>query len=1005
MNAKNIKWICCAWILFMPLLARAQSNPKISLSPKVISNTGEPIYGAVATSDQDQYSAVSDTLGIVELEVSLHAYLGVEAPGYETKLLQVSRDLQQIVLFPYLEGETVQLPFQTKDKRELSGGIDYVNMPEVLDQNYLTYPLDGMEAYVGGYNGNLWGNDSYLTLVDGVPRDIGSVMPTEIAQITFLKGVSALALYGSRAAKGVLLITTKRGVTGRQEIQVRANAGIHVPKSFPQYLGSSEYMSLYNEARTNDGLSPLYSQEDIYQYSTGENPYRYPNVDYYSEDYLQEAYSRYDATMEISGGNESARYYTNVGFWTQGSLLDFGQAQDNATERFNIRGNVDLDLNEYISAKVDASAIFYNGKGVNTDYWGGASRLRPYRFTPLIPIDMINDSDQASLAYVESSDHIIDGKYLLGGTQLDQTNPIADIYAGGSNKFTSRQFQFNAGLNGDLQNLLEGLSFSGQFGLDYSTRYNLSYSNEYAVYQPFWTNYNGEDEIASLTKYGQDASSRTQNIYDNWFRQTLAFSAQLNYTKQIDRVHTISAMLVANGFQTAESGIYHKISNATLGVYGSYSYKQKYYADFSGALSHSARLAEGNRDAFSPTLSLAWRLSEEDFLKSSSVIDDLKLSVSGGILHTDLDIDDYYLYEAIYTDDGSWYSWKDGLNNTATDVRRGENPDLTFPKREEISLGVDGVFFNNLITISGSYFWTKMTGLFVQNNILYPSYFTTGWPVSSWIPYVNYNDDLRKGLDFKLNLHKKIGQVDWNVGISGLYYSTQASKRSENYENGYQVREGKPLDAIWGLEAIGFFEGLDDIENSPSQAFGEVKPGDIKYKDQNNDGLVNDQDQVYLGRGGWSGAPLTMGFNLSAKVKNLTFFALGTLRSGAFAMRNSNYFWVNGDDKYSEIVRGRWTEETKAEASFPRLTTQSGTNNFRSSDFWVYSTNRFDLDRVQVSYTFPEQLFGQRFLKGLDLYVNAANLLTIAPNRDILELNVGSAPQTRFYNLGLKAKF
>ena len=1010
----KIVMVWCVAAVVFPYQLLAQSTLKITINPVVTTSAGNPIQGAIITSEDDDYSAVSDSLGVVKLVVSSNAYLAVEAPGYETKLIVASTDLEKIMLFEYLEGQDVKVAFQTKDKRDLMGGISYVNMPEILKDNYITYPLDRMEAYVGGFNGNMWGNSSSLVLVDGVPRDVDSVHPTEIAQISFLKGVTAVALYGSRAAKGVIMITTKRGVANDQNITLRTNAGVNTPKSYPEYLGSGEYMTLYNEARTNDGLSPLYSENDIYNHASGSNIYRYPNVDYYSPEYLQKAYAKYDGNLEISGGNETARYYTNVGFMTEGTVMDFGQAAENANERFNVRGNIDLNLNDYISAKVDASAIFYNSKGVNStyvvndenlDYWEVSTLLRPNRFSPLIPISYIEQGDEASGELVETSDHIIDGKYLLGGTQLDQSNPIADAYAGGSNQFTSRQFQFNAGVDADLRNVIEGLSFSSLFGLNYNTSYTLSFNNEYAVYEPKWTNYNGVDQIQSLTKYGQDASSRTQNINDNWFRQTVSFSAQLNYKRTFQEKHNFSAMLIGNGYQIAESAIYHKVSNANLGLYLAYNFKQKYYAEFSGAMVQSAKLPENGRNAFSPTMSLGWRMSEEGFMSSSSVIDDLRLSVSAGILNTDLDIENFYLYEAIYTDEGSWYEWKDGLNNTGTDVRRGENMNLTFPKREEISLELDASLFDQLLTFNGSVFTSKMTGLFVQNSILYPSYFVTGWPQSSWIPYVNYNGDTRNGVDFQLNLNKKIGETVWTLGVSGLYYDTKASKRSENYEDSYQNRQGMPLDAIWGLESMGFFSGMDDIENSPSQAFGEVKPGDIKYKDQNNDGIVNAQDEVYLGRGGWSGAPLTMGFNLSAKYRNFTLFALGTMRSGAYAMKNSNYFWVNADDKYSAVVRDRWTEETQNTATFPRLTTLNGANNFRNSDFWLYSTNRFDLAKVQVSYSFPRSILGNGFIKELGTYVSGANLLTVGPNSDILELNIGSTPQTRFYNFGIRAKF
>lgn len=1000
----TLKIVLCAITVLLPVMLTAQTATKIDLTTVIRTEKGLPVKGAIVTSEQDNISTQTDSLGIFSLEVSPNAILSISTIGNETQFVTVTAGLQEIVLDVE---KLVQVAYRKEREDDLLGGISYVNLPELLDKNYITYPLDNMEAFVPGFHGNLWGMNEYLVLVDGVPRDLSSVQPTAIDQISFLKGISAVALYGSRAAKGAILITTKGGHIGEQTIDVRINAGLHAPKSFPKYLGSAEYMTLYNEARINDGLEALYSEEEIYHHAAGDNPYRYPNVDFYSSDYLQEAYSRYDGTLEIAGGNQKARYYTNMGFFREGSLLDFGEAENNKNERFNVRGNVDMELTDYISANVDLAAIFSSNVGVNTDYWGGAATIRPNRFTPLIPISMLEENDQASWNFVEGTDNLINGRYLLGGTQLDQTNPIADVYAGGSNTYTSRQFQFNAGVDADLQNVLEGLTFSSMFGIDYATSYSQAYNNDYAVFQPSWNNYAGMDLISNLTRYGQDASSGELTVSNSSYRQTLAFSGQLNYETQFEDDHNFSAMLIAGGFQRSSSGVYQGTNNANLGLHLGYDFRSKYYAQFNGAMVYSTMVPEDNRTAFSPTLALGWRISEEDFLASSSVVDDLKLSVSAGILHTDLDISDYYLYEAIYTQtDGAWYGWADlSAPAQSTDSRRGANPDLTLPKREEISVGLDASLFNNSVVFNGNVFMSKMTGLVNQLSVLYPNYFQTGWPNSSFIPYVNYNEDLRSGFDFGLNLNKQIGQVDWSLGFVGTYYTTEASKRAEFYEDEYQNRQGQPLDAIWGLESDGFFESSEDIANSPESAFGEVQPGDIKYIDQNADGVINAQDEVYLGRGGWSGAPLTLGVNLTAKWDNFTFFALGVSRSGAIGMKNNDYFWVNGQDKYSEVVRDRWTEETMDTATYPRLTTSGGNNNFRNSDFWTYSTNRFDLARFQVSYTFPESIVGGDFLKEFGVYVNGVNLLTIAPNRDILELNIGGAPQTRFFNLGVKALF
>jgi TonB-linked SusC/RagA family outer membrane protein len=1009
MKYKHIIWLLVLMLMSSPILLLAQANQTIRIQASVKDTKGEPVPDVFILDEQEEVLGTTNAQGFFDIEVIPNSLVIFKLNGYETKVMRLSGQINDIILIPEWESRQVNTAYQVKDRSNLLGGISFVNIPELLEKNYFTWTLDNMEGFAPGFHGNIWGNNEYLLLVDGVPRDPGSVMPIEIEQITFLKGASAVALYGSRAAKGVIMVTTKRGSVGRQYINVRANTGVHVAREIPKYLGSAEYMTLFNEARVNDGLQPLFTQEEIFNHAAGTNPYRYPNLDFYSTDYLQKAFSRHDAILEIGGGSDKARYYTNLGMMSEGSFLNFGQATNNRNERFNVRGNVDMNFNNYISGFADAAVIIYNGKGVNTNYWQGAATIRPNRFSPLVPISMIEEDDEVSQNFIRNSSHVIGGQYLLGGTQLEQTNPIADIYAGGSNVFTSRQYQFNTGVNADLRNVLKGLTFNYRFGLDYQTSYTLAFNNQYAVYQPVWNNYAGKDLITSLTRFGQDASTRTQNISGNRFQQTLSMSAQLNYHTIIEKKHEISAMLVAGGFQTGVSQLYHRISNANLGIHLGYSFQNRFLAEFNGAIIHSARLPENNRQAFSPTGSLGWRISNEEFLKNSSIVNNLLLSVSGGIVHTDLDITDYYLYEQVFTQQGDgtvFYTWKDGLNNITTISRRGANPGMRFPKREEINFGIEGSFFNNKLFFSGSAFFSRMTGLLVQRSDIYPSYFTTGFPVSSFIPFENYNSDQRTGFDFNLNVNQQVGAVKLNLGLVGTYYATKALQRGENWLDEYQIRSGKPIDAIWGLRNAGFFGSTGEIASAPVQIFGEVAPGDIRYIDQNGDNRITPQDEVFLGRGGWFGAPLTTGLNITAKWKNFTLFALGMWRSGAYAMRNSSYFWIAGDAKYSEVVRDRWTPQTAETATYPRLTTLNGANNFRNSDFWLYSTDRFDLSRVQITYRLPsDKLFASSFIRGMDVYINGANLLTLGPNRKILTTNIGSAPQTHFFNLGLAAQF
>lgn len=998
--------LCFVLFAFLPAKIIAQIDQKIDLAGIITGVDGNPIENATISSDKDNSTVTTDKMGSYTIKVTENTEIEVNAVGYKTFVIKATNALNDIMLEED-SSNLVQIAFKKQESKDLMGGISYINLPEILQKNYTTYSLDGVDALIGGYNGTLWGMGGYLVLVDGAPRDASTVLSTEIDQITFLKGVSAVALYGSRAAKGVIYITTKRGKVQKQQISTRFDNGVFIPKSMPKYLGSAEYMKYYNQARVNDGLDKTYTDETIYNYASGKNPFRYADVNYYAPEYVKQLYFKYDANIEITGGNKTARYYTAVNFMSQqDALQEFGEAANNNNNRFNVRGNVDINISDRISATIGANAIYNNSRGVNTDYWNGAATLRPHLFSPLVPISMIEESDKTSNALVTNSNHIIDGKYLLGGTQLNPSNPFAAIYAGGYSTLTSRQFQFNTGVNVELGDVIKGLTFRTDFAVDYATSYIQSYNNSYATYEAAWNTYAGFDQISYLTKYGKDAKDGIENINISAFAQTVTFSGQFNYLRKINEKHNLSAMLLGSGFQQGQSSVYHKTSNANLGLNLAYNFDQKYYVEFNGAYVHSAKFAEGNRGAFSPTASLGWKLSEEDFMKDSEAVNNLKLTISGGVLNTDLDVNSYYLYESVYNQtDGSWFSWRDGALNRSTDIRRGENLDLGFAKRSELNLGLEGAFFKNLITVNTNFFMNKVTGNVIQPSSLYPNYFVTGWPNTSLLPYINYNDDKRIGFDFDIRFNKKVGSVDLALGFTGTYVDTEATKRAELFEDSYQNSKGKPVDALWGLKNDGFFKDALDIANSPSQTFGEVKPGDIKYVDQNGDGIINNQDQVYLGKAGWNGAPFTFGVNFTAKWNNFTFFTLFRGQAGANAMKNNSYFWMDGEDKYSINVRDSWTEENKETATYPRLTSLNSDNNFRSSDFWMYSTNRIDLSKVQLTYDFPKKMLQKTFFSELSVYALGANLLTISENRDVMELNIGNSPQTRYYNLGVKALF
>ena len=910
--------------------------------------------------------------------------------------------------------DSINVAFRKSDVRDVIVPVSKVNVSELMEKNYNTYSLDNMQALTAGYNGQLWNQGEALVLIDGVPRDANNVLPTEIEDITFLKGASAVVLYGSRASKGVILITTKRGSIAPLKISARANYTMDVAKSFPTYLDGAEYMTLYNQALANDGLSPKFTDEQIYNTAAGTNPYRYPNQQFYTSDYLNKTKSRYDVTAEFQGGGKFAQFYTNVSYYRQGDFINFGEGKNNYTDRLNVRGNIDLQLSDWASGWVNANATYYNQHGSNSSFWSAASTLRPNRVAPFIPVSFIDPLDVNSLNLIQNTRNIIHnpaglpaGDYFLGATQEDQSNAFADMYSAGYNTWTSRQFQFDAGVKFDLKSILKGLSFKTNFAVDYKTSYSTSLNDQYATFGVNWTQMDGYDVIGSLTQYGQDKHTGTLNASNSAEQQTIAWNGQFDYVNSWGD-HNLHATLVANGYQQTISGEYHRVSNANLGLQASYNFAHKYYVDLAANAVHSAKLPEGNRKAISPSVTLGWRLTSEDFMKDMDWLDDLRLTAGYTVLNQDLDIAEYFMYKDIFTATGTWWGWSDANNSIQTsDSQRGGNDELSFVKRKEFNVGLNGALLKNKLTFSVNYFNTTVDGLLAQPDYIYPSYMHTYWPVSTFVPYINYGKNRRQGIDFAIAYNDKAGDFEWGVQAFGQTTTSKNLRVAENVEFEYQRSDGKATDALWGLECLGYYNSQEEIDNAEAKSsFGTVKPGDLKYKDQNGDGIIDSKDQVVLGR--W-GAKFSGGLNLTLKYRNFTLFAMLTGQFGGNAIKNDTYNWVYGERKYSDVVRGAWTAEKVKNGemiSYPRLTTQSPDNNFRTSDYWMYKTDRLDLTRVQITYDFSKSLFGPKsIVKGLQIYANGNSLLTIAGERDQMERNVDSSPQTRSFTLGAKVEF
>mgnify|MGYP000845330286 CR=1 FL=1 len=838
-------------------------------------------------------------------------------------------------------------------------------------------------------SGTLSGNA--LFVVDGLPRDVEGLRLSEVESISVLRDVNASVLYGSSAINGIVLITTKRGKIGENRKNISLSYGIETPLELPKYLNSADYMEYFNLARENDGLTPQFGQEMIDNYRRG-NKYRYPDVDYYSSEYVKSFRPYVDATGEFSGGNKAAKYYLNFGMNSVGSWLNFGEGANARYNRFNVRGNVDLSIIDWIDTSIDATASFLNNKGARGNYFSDAASIRPHEYAPLIPISLIDPENPLLLGRKND----VEGLYLLGGSINRQTTPFGHGYSGGQYENVARKFSFNNRINFNLDMLTEGLSFHTNLSFDYFTRFDQTVSNGYSVYVPQWETVNNEDKIVGLTQYGADTRPGTQVVGNTYFRRRIGFYGLFDYDRTFDDLHHVSGSLLGYGSHFKELGDFQGVKHAHAGLRLAYTYGSRYAVDFSSAYVNSVKLAPGNRGGFSPSIGLGWIMSSEDFMSSVDNVDFLKMRLSGGMLNSDLPISGFFLYDDLYGTSGS-YNWYEGTRSRSGVMsHRERNYELGLAKRKEVNVGLEGLFFNRLIGIDANFFHNIYSDLVVRPATRYPAYYT------DFMPYENFEKDSYTGFELGLSVNKTVGDWKFMVGINTLYVTSKRLIVDEVYEDAYRYRAGYPKDATFGLEAIGLFKDQADIDNSPVQSFGPVRPGDIKYKDQNGDGVIDNTDEVYLRR--WQ-APFSGGLQVKIAYRNISLYALSEGRSGSDTFMEGDYYWVDGNKKYSEVVLNSWTPETAETATYPRLSSVANSNNHRRSTYWLYNNDYLQVRTIQLTYQFPESITNALNLNHFDLFVNASNPCQFAPNRKIRETRVGGNPYSRAFTIGLRTKF
>jgi hypothetical protein len=540
--------------------------------------------------------------------------------------------------------------------------------------------------------------------------------------------------------------------------------------------------------------------------------------------------------------------------------------------------------------------------------------------------------------------------------------------------------------------LTPGLKANLNFSFDRFNAFSAHLQNEYAVYQLSYD----ENEIASVSRHGQDVRKDDLFVGNVSYNRRDGGYGSLDYNRIFDGDHLVKATALAyTDVYDPGGGANQPYKNLHFGLRGNYSFKNKYFAELTGTFAFSGKLLTSNNpNAFSPGIGFGWVISEESFLDDNQVIDFLKIRANWANISSDRGAD--------YYQDANWFRTQGGYDygggsysGSARRILLG-NPDLGWGKFTNTNIGFESILLDYKVGLDVTYFYIKSYDLITQMQNSLPAFYTGN-------PYQNFESHEVQGIETNLSYDFNLGDLMMKIGGNLTYAIPKALVVDEiNYaeDEEYLRLTGKESDAIFGWVAQGFFSDQNEIDNHAIQTFGTVKPGDIKYADLNEDGRIDNLDRRVIGN---SSPRLDYGLNFTVSYENLGLFALASGQAGGNNIYNNSYYWVDGNNKYSEIVLDRWTPTTQETATYPRLTTSSATNNFRNSSFWIENNNWLKLHTVQLNYHLPKINFAG--IKEVGFYLRGNDLLHISKIKEKRELNIGSAPQTRAFSLGLTVNF
>lgn len=835
---------------------------------------------------------------------------------------------------------------------------------------------------------------SALVLVDGFERDLDDVNIEDIESFSVLKDASATAIYGSRGANGVVLITTKHGKAGKINIDAKVETSYNTRTITPKFVDGYTYATMMNEARITRNQEPIYQQDELDLLRMGLDPDLYPNVDW-TDLLLKDGAMTYRANVNMNGGGSTARYFVSLSYLKEDGMYKTDETlrkdyNTNANANtWNYRLNTDIDITKTTLLKVGVSGSLkkYNEPGLSGDVWKSLMYQNPIS----VPVMYSN-------GYVPA--------YGTG----DRTNPWVLATQTGYKEHWENTIQSNLTLEQKLDFITQGLKFVGRFGFDTWNKNNIDrikWPEQYKAQR--FRDENGNlvfDRVTEEQKMKQTSSAEGN--------RNEIFEAELHYDRGF-KEHHVGGLLKFNQDSkvfTVGTGedIKKGIARRHLGLAGrvSYNWNYRYFVDFNFGYNGSENFADGHRFGFFPAVSAAWNVAEEPIIKKNlKWMNMFKIRYSFGKVGNDvLKIgDDEYRFPYLYTiGDGSGYTWADyNYNNSYSGKRYTDLASnyATWEIATKHDLGVDLALFNDKFTATVDYFHEQREGIWMERKYL-PSIVGLGSN-----PRANVGKVLSEGFDGNFAFREKINKVDITVRGNITYsQNTILEKDEENNVYPYQMERDYRVNQAKGLIALGLFKDYDDIRNSPKQEFGTVQPGDIKYKDVNGDGVVNDGDKVAIGA--TTKPNMIYGFGISASWKGLdvnvhfqgagktSFFIEGATVHAFSAGEWGNILSdvANSNRWIDHEISGTMATENP-NASYPRLSYGGNSNNYRQSTFWLRNGSYLRLKTLELGYSIPKPLVNKIRFNNIRLFLRGSNLLTFSSFK-LWDPELGSSTGTEY---------